>query len=356
VLVVLGDQLAIAHQNAELAKGNLAPVTVTVADLFAGALVPGLLLAALYMLYQAAVALSRPGAAPPLPRVEPPAPAELIRVLVAPLVLILAVLGSILAGLATPTEAASVGAVGATLLAARRIAPGRAWLVDLAAAALLLALLLAALFDLRLGRLQVSPAAQALIALALALVALALAGVAVAFVTAARSGVLRPVLESTLAITTMIFMLLLGATIFSLVFRGLGGDATVHGWLSGLPGGALGAVAAVMLAMFLLGFFLDFLEIVFVVVPIVAPVLLRMEGIDPVWLGVMMAINMQTSFMHPPLGATLFYLRSVAPAQVKTVDLYLGTVPFVGIQLLALVVLWFVPGLATWLPRVLYGG
>jgi tripartite ATP-independent transporter DctM subunit len=357
VLVVLGDQLAIAHQNAELAKGNLAPVTVTVADLFAGALLPGLMLAALYMLYQAAVALFRPARAPALGGRdgEMPGLGELLRVLVAPLALILAVLGSILWGLATPTEAASVGAVGATLLAARRIAPRRAWLIDLAAAALIVVLLLAAIFDLRVARQQIGAGDQVAIAAAFVLVAFALAGTAIAFVVAARAQVLRPVLESTLAITTMIFALLIGATIFSLVFRGLGGDATVHGWLSELPGGPAGAVIVVMLAMFLLGFFLDFLEIVFVIVPVVAPVLLRMEGIDPVWLGVMMAMNMQTSFMHPPLGATLFYLRSVAPPEVRTIDLYLGAVPFVIIQLFALVVLWLTPGLATWLPRMLYG-
>jgi TRAP-type mannitol/chloroaromatic compound transport system permease large subunit len=315
------------------------------------------MLAALYMLYQTGVALFQPARAPALASRTEHAPVvgDLLRVLVAPLALILAVLGSILWGLATPTEAASVGAVGTTLLAGRRIAPASARLVDLGAIALLAALVLTAFFDLRVAREQIGVADRAAIAAAFVLVAIALMGTAAAFVATVRAGVLRPVVESTLSITTMIFALLIGATIFSLVFRGLGGDATVHAWLADLPGGPGGAVIAVMLAMFLLGFFLDFLEIVFVIVPVVAPVLLRMEGIDPVWLGVMMAINMQTSFMHPPLGATLFYLRSVAPPEVKTIDLYLGAVPFVLIQLFALVLLWFLPGLATWLPRMLYG-
>jgi tripartite ATP-independent transporter DctM subunit len=219
--------------------------------------------------------------------------------IVAPLGLIIAVLGSILGGVATPTEAAAVGAVGAMALAARRIL-ARAGLAELGA-------------------------------------------------------VLRSALEAALRITSMIFLILIGATVFSLVFRGLGGDEMVHRALADLPGGANGAVLIVMVAIFLLGFFLDFFEIVFIIVPVVAPVLLRMEGVDPVWLGIMIAVNLQTSFMHPPLGATLFYLRGIAPPEVKTTDLYLGIIPFVVIQLLALVVLWFVPQLATWLPGLLYG-
>jgi TRAP-type mannitol/chloroaromatic compound transport system permease large subunit len=195
-----------------------------------------------------------------------------------------------------------------------------------------------------------------LIALSVALVLFVnvMLGTGLAVLLIWRAEVLRPVLASTVQITSMIFMILIGATLFSLVFRGLGGDDTIHRALSDLPGGPAAAIIVVMVAIFLLGFFLDFFEIVFIVVPVVAPVLLRMEGVDPIWLGVMMAVNLQTSFMHPPLGVTLFYLRSVAPAEVKTTDLYLGIIPFVVIQLLALVVLWFLPGLATWLPYKLY--
>jgi TRAP-type mannitol/chloroaromatic compound transport system permease large subunit len=153
----------------------------------------------------------------------------------------------------------------------------------------------------------------------------------------------------------MIFLILIGATLFSLVFRGLGGDAMVERALTDLPGGVAGAILIVMLALFLLGFVMDAFEIIFVVVPIVAPVLLRMPGVDPVWLGIMMAVNLQTSYMHPPLGPTLFYLRGVAPPEVTTRHIYLGIIPYVLIQLAMLVALWFLPALATWLPHRLYG-
>ena len=213
-------------------------------------------------------------------------------VMVAPLLLILAVLGSILGGIATPTEAASIGAVGAMLLAVRRVR-----LTD----------------------------------------------------------VLGPVVRKTAQITSMIFVILIGATLFSLVFRGLGGDDMVHRALSDLPGGVTGAILVVMVALFLLGFVMDAFEIIFVVVPIVAPALLKMPGVDPVWLGIMIALNLQTSYMHPPLGPTLFFLRGVAPPEITTRDIYIGIIPFVLIQLLALVVVWFLPGLATALPHALYG-
>ena len=158
----------------------------------------------------------------------------------------------------------------------------------------------------------------------------------------------------------MVFAIVIGATVFSLVFRGLGGEETVTAALSDLPGGTMGAVFAVMLAMFVLGFFVDFLEIAYIVVPIAAPVLLKMpmpdgSPMNPVWLAVMMAVNLQTSFMHPPFGVALFYLRGVAPPEVRTADIYRGIVPFVAIQLFALVVLWWWPGLATGLPALLYG-
>ena len=297
VLVLLGDQLGNAYQAAQLSKGIFAPRSVTVSDLFAGALVPGFALVTLYLLFLVAVAVFRPKASPALPH-DPKAPkgAALLRrlaeVLVAPLALIAAVLGSILGGIATPTEAASIGAVGAVLLAARK-AP---------------------------------------------LVAL-----------------VRPVCETTTQIVSMIFLILIGATMFSLVFRALGGDDMVHRALSNLPGGANGAVLAVMLAMFLLGFVMDAFEIIFVVVPIVAPPLLTMPGIDPVWLGVLMAVNLQTSYMHPPLGPTLFFLRGVAPPQITTRHIYVGIIPFVLIQIFALLVLWFAPVLATALPHAIYG-
>jgi tripartite ATP-independent transporter DctM subunit len=297
VLVLLGDQLSNSYQAAQLEEGNFAPQTVSVADLFAGAIIPGLVLVLLYLLYLIGVAIFFPQKSPAIAP-DPAAPhglaliRRLIAVLIAPIALILAVLGSILGGVATPTEAASVGAVGAILLAALR---------------------------------------------------------------SGATGLLMPVMLRTTQITSMIFLILIGATLFSLVFRGLGGDVMVERALTNLPGGVAGATLAVMAALFLLGFVMDAFEIIFVVVPIVAPVLLKMPGVDPVWLGVMMAVNLQTSYMHPPLGPTLFYLRGVAPPEVTTRHIYLGIIPYVLIQLTMLVALWFLPALATWLPHKLYG-
>ena len=152
----------------------------------------------------------------------------------------------------------------------------------------------------------------------------------------------------------MVFAILLGASLFSLTFRGFGGDALVQQFLSGLPGGFFTAMLVVMLVMFLMGFVLDFIEIVFIVVPIVAPALF-MADISPVWLGVMMAINLQTSFLTPPFGWALFYIRGVAPSTIPTRDIYRGVIPYVGIQLIALATLWTFPAIATWLPKMLLG-
>ncbi|MDX5366830.1 MAG: TRAP transporter large permease subunit, partial [Alphaproteobacteria bacterium] len=168
-----------------------------------------------------------------------------------------------------------------------------------------------------------------------------------------QSGVLAEVSQSTARITSMVFVILIGAALFSLVFRGLGGDDTVHEFLNSMPGGTTGAIVTVMVIMFLLGFFLDFIEIIFVVVPIVAPILLMM-GVDPVWLGVMMALNLQTSFLTPPFGFALFYLRGVAPESVTTMQIYRGAIPFVGLQLLALAIVAIFPSIATWLPKLLF--
>ena len=292
-LVLLGDVLSNAYQQAQLSQGIFAPKTVSVGDLFAGAIIPGLLLVALYVVYLVTIAVLKPEKAPPadLGDLAQPSLATLLKGLVPPLVLIVAVLGSILGGLATPTEAAGVGAAGALLLAlAYR---GLSWRV------------------------------------------------------------LNEVSIATLKTTAMVFFILIGASIFSLVFRGYGGDDLVHGWFTSMPGGVWGALAIVMLVIFLLGFMLDFIEITFVVVPIVGPVLLAM-GIDPIWLGVLIAVNLQTSFLTPPFGFALFYLRGVTPPSVTTGDMYRGVVPFVGIQLFLLLLLVLWPGLATWLPNLLY--
>jgi tripartite ATP-independent transporter DctM subunit len=300
VLVLLGDQMSNAYQAAQLSQEIFSPQAVTVSDLFAGALIPAASLVVLYLTFLIAVAKIWPKSSPAIPA-DPSAKhgfalaLELIEVLAAPLLLIVAVLGSILVGIATPSESASIGAAGAIVLAARKVECGKFFRETLVS-----------------------------------------------------------VLQRTAQITSMIFVILIGATFFSLVFRGFGGDDLVNRALSNLPGGTAGAVLVVMAVVFLLGFVMDAFEIIFVVVPIVAPVLLKMPGVDPVWLGVMIAMNLQTSYMHPPLGPTLFYLRGVAPPEITTAHMYVGIVPFVAIQIVALAVLWFVPSLATWLPHMLY--
>jgi len=294
ILVMLGDVMTSSYQQAQLAMGIYAPKTVSVGDLFAGALIPGLLLVVLYIGYLMITALFNPTSMPAHERAPDQRVSffRIMRALLPPLILIFAVLGSILMGLATPTEAAGVGGMGALLLAVARR-------------------------QLDLKRLQ-------------------------------------EIMQSTLRISSMVFLILIGASIFSLVFRGYGGDDGVRAVLEALPGGVIGAVIVVMLVMFLLGFVLDFIEITFVVVPIVGPVLLAM-GLDPVWLGIMIAINLQTSFLTPPFGFALFYLRGVAPKEVSTSQIYRGVIPFVAIQVFALLLLAVFPELVTWLPGRIYG-
>ncbi|MBT1062412.1 TRAP transporter large permease subunit [Bowmanella sp. Y26] len=291
-LVLLGDVLSSAYQQAQLNMGIFSPDSVSVGDLFVGALVPGLMLVGLYLAYVLLSAKLRPhwfestsekGVSMQLK--------PLLKALLPPLVLMLLVLGSILAGLATPTEAAGVGAMGAIVLA---------------------------LFSRQLSL-----------------------------------NTLKDVMLGTTKVTSMVFLILIGASVFSLVFRGLGGETLIEDFFTGLPGGTLGAMLLVMLVIFLLGFILDFIEITFVVVPIVGPVLLAM-GVDPVWLGIMIAVNLQTSFLTPPFGFALFYLRGVAPSSVRTADMYKGVIPFIVIQLLLLVMLAIWPELVTWLPDTLY--
>ncbi len=388
VLVLLGDVMTNAYQRAQLEQGVFAPETVSVGDLFAGALVPGLLLVALYAGYQLAVAFVRPQDAPGAPPGEAGEIGfgRLMHAIFPPIILIVAVLGSILAGLATPTEAAGVGAVGATFLAGVRRAPKTpagaraAHATALGALALVLLIGLSTVADTRLG----DPTSDAG-GLLVRLISYALAGLAVLGGLAAAwslwgGRVLHEVCEETGRITTMVFVILIGATLFSLVFRGLGGDETVEHLLTGAASGLLNLLAGplsavglvqagladnvdaqvaagvfiVMAVMFVLGFFLDFIEITFVVVPLVAPPLLAL-GVDPVWLGVMIALNLQTSFLTPPFGFALFYLRGVAPPEVTTAQIYRGAAPFVGIQIAALISVATFPALATALPNWISG-
>ncbi|MCS6853369.1 MAG: TRAP transporter large permease subunit [Elioraea sp.] len=355
VMVILGEIISAAYQQAQLAQGKFSVTTVSVGQLFAGSLLPGLLLVGLYIAYQLIAAWLRPDLAPALP---PDARGEvergaLVAALAPPIVLIVSVLGSILGGIATPTEAAAVGAAGALLLAARRLSPAR-WPSAVAALSALALVALASSFDLRLGRPTATVAERAAVIAAF----VAAAGLAVALAHALWQslsvGVLATVARSTLTITAMIFAMLIGATLFALVFRGLGGDDMVHAALSALPGGVSGALAAVMGVIFALGFFLDFVEIAIIVIPIVGPIILQMD-VDPIWFGVLVAVNLQTSFLTPPFGFALFYLRGVAPAEVRTAQIYRGIVPFVALQLLGLALTALHPPLATWLPRALFG-
>lgn len=293
VLILLADVLSNAYQQAQLQIGIFSPKTISVGELFAGALLPGLALVGLYMLYLAVLAFIKPSTMPAIEQVEGEdvSLVNLLSLLAGPLLLIVAVLGSILMGLATPTEAAAVGATGAMLLALKQ------------------------------KQLSIPT--------------------------------LRDVVYQSARVSAMVFMILIGASLFSLVFRGYGGDEYVQSLLGSLPGGEVGALLIVMLVLFLLGFILDFIEITYVVIPIVGPVLLAM-GIDPVWLGVMIAINLQTSFLTPPFGFSLFYLRGVAPPEIKTSSIYKGVIPFIVIQLLMLGLLALWPGLATWLPAAIY--
>ncbi|MGF1604745.1 MAG: TRAP transporter large permease subunit [Rhodothalassiaceae bacterium] len=345
VLILLADQLSGAYQEAQRDLGVVSPEPLSVGELFAGALVPGLGLVGLYLLYQVIMALVRPASSPAIQNEtltrDTAFWGRLLRALIPPILLIIAVLGSILGGVATPTEAAAVGAVGAILLAGLRQTQrrGTLWAVRGSVAALIVLLALPAL----------GPPAGLGLVLRWATLVLFGVGLIAALWTAWDSGILAPMLMATVRITTMIYTILIGAALFALVFRGLGGKELIEAGLSALPGGVTGAVLLVMLVMFLLGFFLDFIEITFIVVPIVAPILLVM-GVDPVWLGIMMAINLQTSFLTPPFGFALFYLRGVAPDTVATGAIYRGAVPFVLIQLAAILMLSAWPGLATWLP------
>lgn len=362
VLILLGDVISNAFQRAQLQQGIMSPETVSVGHLFAGSLFPGLMLVGFYICWQLFVAVTTPQKAPAIPAAELGSRKEVwtaaMKTLPPPLILIIAVLGSILAGVATPTEAASVGAIGALLIAGMRLAPkgsilaGR-FAVLVSAAAIIGLLALTATLDLRLGRESISTAESTGIVVAFLLFALTPWGVIASLFQLHREKAMAPIFDQTARVTTMVFTILIGAALFSLVFRGLGGDDTVHRALAATPGGVVGAVLTVMLVMFVLGFFLDFIEITLVVVPLVGPPLLAM-GLDPVWLGVMMAINLQTSFLTPPFGFALFYLRGVAPPEVKTADIYRGAIPYIAIQVLALCVLAMWPQIATWLPGVLY--
>ncbi len=357
VLIFLADILQGANSAAQLSLGNFAPDTVSVGDLFAGAILPSLVLVAAFILYIVWKAIFHPETCPPVamtPAEKAGLGLRIMGALIPPLLLIVSVLGSIVSGVATPTESASVGAVGALFLAAVKLFadayfgaegdPRRDirlfwfWLVAMAG------LGITAWFFGAVGLLNTM-----LVLLGLALLAILTRG------DLRRSffSTLFYSSKSTMSITSMVFIILLGATAFALVFTQLGGSAMVQGFLEGMPGGQFGALLVVFAIIFVLGFFLDTFEIIFIVIPITAPVLLIM-GVDPIWLGVMIGLLLQTSFLTPPFGFSLFYLRGVAPRTITTPMIYRGVLPFIAIQLIALAVLWMFPELATWLPNELF--
>ena len=292
ILILLGDVISSSYQEAQNMLGIFSQESVSVGDLFAGAIFPGLILVSFYIIYILYIANFKPDLIPEKKFEKKFSLKEIILSLYSPLFLILIVLGSIILGVATPTEASSFGAIGSTLLA-----------------------LINKNFD---------------------------------------KGILKEVLIKTSKITSMIFILLIGATIFSLVFRGLEGDIFINHALSSLPGDVYVKLAIVMLAIFILGFILDFIEITYVVVPVVAPILLSM-GLDPIWLGILIAINLQTSFLTPPFGFAIFYLKSVIPSDIETFDIYKGVIPFILIQLITIILIIIVPEITTWLPQKIFG-
>jgi tripartite ATP-independent transporter DctM subunit len=295
VLIFIGDILSAVNQTAQMQRGNFSPDPVSVGDLFAGALIPGFLLVSLYLLWLIYKAIFEPETVPALelsPEEKASLPRRVMVALIPPLLLIVAVLGSILVGIATPTEASSIGAVGAIILAAynRRLT----W------------------------------------------------------------EMVRQASFNTMRTSSLVFVIVLGASLFSLTFRGLGGEHMVEQMLHNMPGGAFGAMFIVMFIMFILGFFLDTFEIILIMVPICGAPLIVL-GYDPVWLGVMFGINLQTSFLTPPFGFTLFYMRGIAPPEVTTMSIWKGAIPWVFLQAFGLSLVWAYPELATWLPEVIFG-
>jgi len=293
VLVLLATILQGANEEAAMLVGNLAPEPVTAIDLFAGALLPGLLLVILFIIFIYFYARINPSSCPPVVTNKSRGEIymEATKSIIPPITLIVLVLGSILFGVATPTESASVGAVGASIIALMK------------------------------GELNYKN--------------------------------LKETALGTVKLSSFVFVILIGASMFSLVFRGFGGDEMIEHFLGGLPGGLYGALIVVMLVIFLLGFFLDYIEIIFVIVPLVGPILIA-NGADPLWLGILISLNLQTSFLTPPFGFSLFFLRGVAPDEIQTRNMYKGVIPFIGIQILAIFLVGFFPEIATWLPDKMF--
>ena len=380
VLILLGDQISHSYVEAQRSLGNFSPEPISIGDLFAGALLPGLLLIVLYILYQIIYAWIYPESAPAISRSNLRAVSfvDILLSILPALLLICAVLGSILFGFATSSEAASVGAVGGLLLGALKCsstsvkvspkvssayynrclsifsASRTRWIVFGALFSFILMLILSFTFDMRIARVDAPLSDRVAIILSMIFGLHLFFAICYSGFLVHHFGILTVVLKRTMESSSMIFALLIGAMMFSLSFRSLGGDDLIESFLLNLPGGFIVQLGVVMLLIFFLGFFLDFIEIIFVVVPLTAPVLL-LSGISPVWLGVLIAMNLQTSFLTPPFGFSLFYLRGVAPSSIRTLDIYRGVAPFIVLQLIGLLATVIFPGLTAWLPFLLYG-
>lgn len=353
LLIILADVMSNAYQQAQYEQGKFSVEALSVGQFFAAAIVPGLLLVTLYLLYILIRGALRPQDMPPakIGRAKPDR-SEVMAAIVPPILLIFAVLGAILGGVATPTEAASVGAIGALLMAGRKIGITPR-LIVIGAAALILLGLLVSVYPVRLQRNDNGVLEWMIGGVYIGLALIGLVAVGLALRASVRKRIIHDAMSSTLTMTAMIFATILAAGFFSLVFIGLGGEERVAHLLETLPGGPSGALLFVMIFVFVLGFFLDFVEISVIVLPLVAPTLIVM-GHDPIWLGILLAINLQTSFLTPPFGFSLFYLRAAAPPEIRTEQIYKGVVPFIGLQALGVTLVWALPGLATWLPDALF--
>lgn len=353
LLIILSDVMSSAYQQAQYEQGKFSVETISVGQIFAGALIPGLTLVGIYILYVLLRGVIRPQDVPPAPTPEGrPSLAEVAGAIAPPVVLIIAVLGAILGGIATPTEAAAVGAIGAILMAGARQGVDRRLILGGAAALFVLAIA-AGLAPVRLQRSDAGSGAWALGAVYGVLVIIGFWAIIASLMKLYRKDVLGGAVTTTMTVSAMIFATILMASVFSLVFVGLGGEDHVAEILQSMPGGPTGALIFAMVLIFVLGFFLDFVEITVILLPLLAPVLILM-GHDPVWLAILIAINLQTSFLTPPFGFSLFYLRGVAPPEISTGQIYRGVAPFIILQILGIATIWAIPELATWLPSVVF--
>ena len=373
VLIILADQLASAADQAATARkalykqatgqfsmpSELNIISTSAGDMFLGAFLPGILLVGLYMAYILVAALIRPSIAPVVPYdgklLERSFMFKVALALVPPLLLIFLVLGSIIAGIATVNQAGAIGAIGAMLMAGYKLREGTKsafYPAILTIASLLLIWGISSNYNLSVKTITEKSDWIALFFVSVAVFGL-LTGISWSGWRAFKiENTLRDVMAETAKTTSLVFIILLGAAMLTSAFRGFGGEEVVKHFLSGLPGGFWSQFMVVMLVIFVLGFFLDFIEIAVVVVPIVAPILLAdpSANVTAVWLGVMIGLNIQTSFLTPPFGFALFYLRGVASKAVKTIEMYKGVVPFIGLQLIGLTIVGFNPGLVNYLP------